>query len=69
LLLALEAGKKAGGDIRGERSAALLAASKIRGSLNLRVDNHEDPIKELKQLLKKSIADSHYDKQNFAHQI
>ncbi len=53
LLLALEAGKKAGGDIRGERSAALVTASKIKKSLNLKVDNHKDPIKELKQLFHK----------------
>jgi uncharacterized Ntn-hydrolase superfamily protein len=36
LLLALEAGKKAGGDIRGEKSAALVTASKIKKSLNLK---------------------------------
>lgn len=58
LLFALEAGKEAGGDIRGERSAALVIAHyKIGGILSLRVDDHSDPIKELKQLFEKQKKD------------
>jgi uncharacterized Ntn-hydrolase superfamily protein len=53
LLLALEAGKRAGGDARGERSAALITASKIKGGLNLKVDNHQNPIEELRELFNK----------------
>lgn len=54
LLLALEAGKEAGGDIRGERSAALMVAPhRIEGYLNLRVNDHRDPIRELRRLLKR----------------
>lgn len=52
LLKALEAGQKAGGDKRGLMSAALLVASRqwkseTRPVLDLRVDAHLDPIKEL----------------------
>lgn len=55
LLLALEAGEKAGGDIRGERSAALIVMPyKVKEGLILRVDDSSDPINELKQLLLKT---------------
>jgi len=52
LLKALEAGQDAGGDKRGRMSAALLVADKrlkseTRPLLNLRVDAHTDPVKEL----------------------
>ena len=58
LLEALSAGQKAGGDKRGRQSAALLVV-KENGSyggyndkyIDLRVDDHETPIKELKRLL------------------
>ena len=57
LLLALEAGKEAGGDIRGERSAALLVTpyEAIGRSLDLKVDDHPDPVKELCRLFKTKI--------------
>lgn len=52
LLFALEAGKRAGGDVRGERSAALIVAShKTKRYLDLRVDDHRDPLRELRRLL------------------
>lgn len=51
LLLALEAGQAAGGDKRGKQSAALLVASgEPRGYHNLRVDDHPDPVAELRRL-------------------
>ncbi|MCF8001031.1 MAG: DUF1028 domain-containing protein [Halanaerobiales bacterium] len=58
LVSALEAGQKAGGDKRGRQSAALLVV-KEDGSyggyndryIDLRVDDHETPIKELQRLL------------------
>ena len=58
LVLALEAGQKAGGDKRGRQSAALLVV-KENGSyggyndryIDLRVDDHETPIQKLKSLL------------------
>lgn len=58
LVLALEAGQKAGGDKRGRQSAALLVV-KENGSyggyndkyIDLRVDDHQTPIKELQRLL------------------
>ena len=50
LLMALEAGARAGGDLRGERSAALFLAGPAGGVLKLRVDYDENPIEELKAL-------------------
>jgi len=55
LLKALEAGQEAGGDKRGRMSAALLVAgeqwiSETRPVLNLRVDAHQDPVKELRRI-------------------
>jgi uncharacterized Ntn-hydrolase superfamily protein len=55
LLKALEAGQKAGGDKRGRMSAALLVADKqwkseTRPQLDLRVDVHPDPVKELRKV-------------------
>jgi len=52
LLKALEAGQQAGGDKRGRMSAALLVADKRWKSetnplLDLRVDAHLDPVREL----------------------
>jgi len=55
LLNALEAGQKVGGDKRGKRSAALLVMKRpeyrgIRPLIGLRVDYHEDPVKELRRI-------------------
>jgi uncharacterized Ntn-hydrolase superfamily protein len=60
LLKALEAGQEAGGDKRGRMSAALMIASqqqiKNRPILNLKVDGHHDPVKELKRIFEKRTA-------------
>lgn len=51
LLRALEAGQQAGGDKRGRQSAALLIASPDpRFYHNLRVDEHPDPVAELRRI-------------------
>jgi len=58
LVSALEAGQKAGGDARGRQSAAIVVARKGGGyaglgdrHVDLRVDDHEDPIRELRRLV------------------
>ncbi|MCX8171104.1 MAG: DUF1028 domain-containing protein [Candidatus Bathyarchaeota archaeon] len=55
LMRALEAGQMAGGDRRGNRSAALLVAERepiheSRPMVNLRVDLHSEPIKKLRRI-------------------
>ena len=57
LLTALAAGQAAGGDSRGQQSAALLVVEKNGGYaglsdtlVDLRVDDHERPIEELRRL-------------------
>jgi uncharacterized Ntn-hydrolase superfamily protein len=55
LIAALEAGEAAGGDKRGRQSAALLIHStEAYAELNLRVDDHADPLKELRRLYVKA---------------
>ena len=58
LVRALEAGQEAGGDIRGQQSAAIIIVSSKTDVANsssklidLRVEDHLEPIKELKRLL------------------
>ena len=51
LIAALKAGEAAGGDKRGKQSAALLIhGSEEWAALDLRVDDHADPIAELERL-------------------
>lgn len=57
LLLALEAAQGAGGDIRGQQSAAILVVpAKSEGkpwderTMDLRVDDHKTPVQELRHL-------------------
>jgi uncharacterized Ntn-hydrolase superfamily protein len=59
LVAALEAGEKAGGDARGRQSAALLVVKENAGRggygdkfIELRVEDHPDPVNELKRLLR-----------------
>jgi uncharacterized Ntn-hydrolase superfamily protein len=51
LIAALQAGEAAGGDKRGKQSAALLIqGDEDRAELDLRVDDHTDPLAELQRL-------------------
>src|SRR5437588_11365378 len=51
LIAALKAGEAAGGDKRGKQSAALLIYSEEQWpNLDLRVDDHTDPLTELERL-------------------
>jgi len=55
LLAALEAGEAAGGDKRGKQSAALLIHStEAYPQLSLRVDDHGEPLAELRRLYEKA---------------
>ena len=55
LIEALEAGEAAGGDKRGKQSAALLIYSTEEyPELDLRVDDHTDPLAELRRLYDKA---------------
>jgi uncharacterized Ntn-hydrolase superfamily protein len=68
MLAALEAGQAAGGDVRGRQSAALLIV-KAKGSgrpwsgadrlFDLRVEDHQEPIVELKRLIRLQRAYAH----------
>jgi uncharacterized Ntn-hydrolase superfamily protein len=68
MLAALEAAEKAGGDIRGRQSAAILIV-KAKGSgrpwaggdrvFDLRVDDHPSPIAELRRLMRLQRAYGH----------
>jgi uncharacterized Ntn-hydrolase superfamily protein len=52
LIAALDAGQAAGGDKRGRQSAALLVYStEDVADINLRVDDHPEPLAELRRLL------------------
>jgi uncharacterized Ntn-hydrolase superfamily protein len=52
LMLAMEAGEAAGGDRRGRQSAAMLiTTTEDFPDLNLRVDDHAEPLVELRRLL------------------
>ena len=51
LLMALEAGQAAGGDRRGRQSAALIVRGpEVFPLVDLRVDEHPDPVKELRRI-------------------
>jgi len=55
LLAALEAGEAAGGDKRGKQSAALIIHSTEEyPELSLRVDDHQEPLIELRRLYEKA---------------
>ena len=56
LLAAMQAGEAAGGDKRGKQSAALrIQADEDRAELDLRVDDHADPLAELERLYRVSL--------------
>ena len=51
LLLALEAGRDAGGQVGGQVSAALLVYDQDKfARIDLRVDQHEEPVGELRRV-------------------
>ena len=55
LLAALEAGEAAGGDKRGKQAAALrIVTTEVYPMLDLRVDDHAEPLAELRRLYEKS---------------
>lgn len=56
LITALAAGEAAGGDKRGKQAAALLVCTtEDYPFLSLRVDDHDDPLNELRRLYDKSL--------------
>jgi uncharacterized Ntn-hydrolase superfamily protein len=69
MLIALEAAQVAGGDIRGEQSAAILVVGAQRTGVwwkdrlvDLRVEDHQHPLQELRRLLKLQQAYYHEDR-------
>lgn len=72
VLLALEAAQKAGGDIRGMQAAAILVVPGSRTeswnntSVNLRVDDAPDPLKELRRLYTVHLAYQHMNNGDLA---
>jgi len=56
LIVAMEAGDAAGGDKRGKQAAALVVCTtEDYPALDLRVDDHAEPIVELRRLYEKSL--------------
>lgn len=73
LLLALEAAQATGGDIRGKQSAALLVVnptstnqSWLDRKVDIRVDDHPEPLIELRRILKVHTAYEHMNKGDLA---
>lgn len=67
LLAALEGAEDEGGDVRGRQSAAMLVVAadepeRWRREVDLRVDDHGDPLAELRRLLGLSNAYRHADR-------
>lgn len=54
IVLALDAADKAGGDVRGKQSATLVVRHKMSSwsDIDVRVDDHIDPLGELSRLVK-----------------
>ncbi|MCP9199138.1 DUF1028 domain-containing protein [Gramella sp. GC03-9] len=70
---ALKAAQETGGDIRGKQSAALIVVGPEKTSkewkekkIDLRVDDHPEPVKELDRLLKVSRAYEHMNRGDLA---
>ena len=73
MILALDAGQGVGGDIRGKQSAAIIIVpGKSQGkpwderTVDLRVDDDEEPIKELRRLYKVYVAYQHMNNGDMA---
>lgn len=76
MLAALEAAQNAGGDIRGKQSAAILVvAPESSGKIwqdrlvDLRVDDHPEPLKEIKRILKVHRAYEHMNSGDLAVEL
>ncbi len=76
IIKVLEAAQEAGGDIRGKQSAVLLVVNGektdkpwLDKKVDLRVDDHENPIPELKRLLKVHQAYEHMNRGDLAVEI
>ena len=66
LMVVLEAGQKEGGDIRGKQSAAIIVTTGEPTGIDwkdklfdLRIEDHPEPIKEMKRLIRVSRAYQH----------
>jgi uncharacterized Ntn-hydrolase superfamily protein len=72
ILLALEAAEKAGGDIRGMQASALVVVPGVpvdswnNHSVNLRVDDSPQPLKELRRLYNVHLAYEHMNNGDLA---
>lgn len=73
MIAALEAAQNVGGDIRGKQSASMLVVKGISTgkvwedrTIDLRVEDHTEPIQELKRLLKVYRAYEHMNKGDLA---
>jgi uncharacterized Ntn-hydrolase superfamily protein len=73
MLLALDAAQDAGGDIRGQQSAAIIVVpAKSNGKpwderiVDLRVDDSKEPVKEISRLYKVQVAYEHMNKGDLA---
>ena len=76
VIIAMEAAEKVGGDIRGKQSAALLV---VKGQpvknvwddpmIDLRVDDHDNPVEELKRLLNVYRAYEHMNNGDLALEV
>jgi len=69
LYTALAAGEEAGGDARGKQSAALLVVREEAGyggytdrAVDIRVDDHAEPFKELGRLLRLALVNDNWNK-------
>ena len=69
LIQSLESGENAGGDIRGKQSAAILIVKGVSTGkpwedkvMDLRVEDHKEPVQELKRLVKIHKAYAHMAK-------
>jgi uncharacterized Ntn-hydrolase superfamily protein len=73
VMLVLQAAQKAGGDIRGKQSAVLIVVNGekvdspwLDKKVNLRVDDHADPLTELQRLLEVHKAYEHMNRGDLA---
>jgi uncharacterized Ntn-hydrolase superfamily protein len=73
LIIALEAAQKAGGDLRGKQSAAILIVAPestgqpwVDRRVDLRVEDHPAPVRELRRLLEVHTAYTHMNNGDLA---